>query len=212
MPMGSGADLSASPLVNAKDIEYVIDLFMGNSYDKITVVPDTGSTWLAIEGHTCSTCLGTKYDYSNDAATFNVVSSTTVEKNYGSVKTKGFTATDKVCLKTGVTGSCVSGMNIFIITEQSGIASNIDGIWGMASNLKTTANSGTLLINSLKTASLITNKIFAFGLKTKAGSSFLDFGKINNAAMRSASELAYIPALTDYWWAANMNGIKFGAG
>jgi len=91
LPYGaSTADLSAATLVNSQDIEYVMDLYMGASYEKMTVVPDTGSTWLTIEGHTCTTCKGTKYDYSNDAATFNVVSATVEERNYGSVRTKGF--------------------------------------------------------------------------------------------------------------------------
>jgi len=93
-----------------------MDLYLGNSYERATVVPDTGSTWLVIEGHTCSTCLGAKYDYSNDAATFKVKSSTIEERNYGSVRTKGFQATDKVCLKTNNPATCVSDFNLFIIT------------------------------------------------------------------------------------------------
>jgi hypothetical protein len=84
----------------------------------------------------------------------------------------------------------------------------------MASNFKTTANSGSLLLDGLKANSKISKKIFAFGLNLKANTSFLDLGMntIDNTRMRSAANLKYIPAMTDYWWAANMNGIKFGAG
>lgn len=85
MPLGANAELNKATLVNAKDIDYVIDLYMGGRIaDKVTVVPDTGSTWLSIESSTCSTCLGTKYDFTGDS-TFATVDATTIEKNYGAV-------------------------------------------------------------------------------------------------------------------------------
>jgi hypothetical protein len=98
MPSGSSADLAAATLVNSRDIEYVIDIWMGKAFEKMVVVPDTGSSWLSIEGKDCSTCLGTKYDYSDDMvnsvgttdATFVITSATVEERNYGSVRTKGF--------------------------------------------------------------------------------------------------------------------------
>jgi hypothetical protein len=215
MPLGANAELNKATLVNAKDIDYVIDLYMGGRIaDKVTVVPDTGSTWLSIESSTCSTCLGNKYDYTGDS-TFATVDATTIDKNYGAVKTKGFKASDTICMKASDATACTAAaFNIFIITYQSGIPSNIDGIWGMASNFKTTANSGSLLLDGLKANSKISKKIFAFGLNLKANTSFLDLGMntIDNTRMRSAANLKYIPAMTDYWWAANMNGIKFGAG
>jgi len=93
------------------------------------------------------------------------------------------------------------------------MAANIDGIWGMASGLGTASSAGPLLMDAFKTANLISAKIFAFGLKLNAtGNSFLDFGVINNGAMRNASELVYIPAMADYWWSNNVRGVKFGAG
>ena len=84
----------------------------------------------------------------------------------------------------------------------------------MASGLDTTTgNTGPILMDAFKSANLITDKIFAFGLKLNAtGTSFLDFGVINSSAMRLASELIYIPAITSYWWSNYVNGIKFGAG
>lgn len=194
---------------------------MGKAFEKMTVVPDTGSSWLAIEGKDCTTCLGTKYNWVTDAAdptnTFLIKSATVEERNYGSVRTKGFQATDRVCLKSADATSCVDTFNLFVINEQTGIASNLDGIWGMSSGRKTisTGNqTGPLLIDALSTANKISAKIFAFGLKiASTGTSFLDFGVINNSAMRnSATELFYIPATVDYWWSNNMNGIKFGAG
>jgi hypothetical protein len=120
-----------------------------------------------------------------------------------------------VCLKAADATSCVDAFNIFVINEQTGIATNLDGIWGMSSGRKTiTGQTGPLLMDALKTANKVSAKIFGFGLKIAAtGTSFLDFGAINNAAMRnSATELFYIPATVDYWWSNNMNGIKFGAG
>lgn len=94
MPSGSSADLAAATLVNSRDIEYVIDIWMGKAFEKMVVVPDTGSSWLSIEGKDCATCLGTKYDYTDDMtgadATFVITSATVEERNYGSVRTKGF--------------------------------------------------------------------------------------------------------------------------
>lgn len=56
------------------NIFYACSLFMGSAYEEIIVIPDTGSSWLIVEGHTCSNCEGNDFDYS---------ASTTFENNAG---------------------------------------------------------------------------------------------------------------------------------
>jgi len=43
--------------------------------------------------------------------------------------------------------------------------------------------------------------------------SYLDIGIIDNTAMKESTNLYMIPILTNnYWWAANVEGIRFGTG
>ena len=85
------------------------------------VVWDTGSEWPVVVGYTCNTieCIGmTKYDYSaEEGITFYPQPNTEGERNYGSAQTSGFEAKDWLCLVSGTPGSCVTDMEIFIITE-----------------------------------------------------------------------------------------------
>lgn len=76
---------------------------MGSKYEKMVVVPDTGSTWLIIEGYKCTTCLGNKYNYLDDfvtapGGTLTQLSTVYETRSYGSASTKGYRVSDTVCL------------------------------------------------------------------------------------------------------------------
>jgi hypothetical protein len=93
LPLGASADVRI-PVANYYETQYYCDLYMGASFEKIQVVPDTGSSCLVVEGYECSSCLGNKYDYSNDAATFTQTGVSLETHKYGSAELKGYRATD----------------------------------------------------------------------------------------------------------------------
>lgn len=128
--------------------------------------------------------------------------------NYGSVSSSGFYATDTVCLTNSST-TCTTNFNIFIMMSQSGMPSNIAAISGLATD---SLGNGPNLIKSMKTSGIITNSVFSFYLEGMTTTSYLDIGIIDNTAMKDSSNLYMIPILTNnYWWAANVEGIRFGA-
>ena len=93
---------------------------MGANREAITVLWDTGSSWLVIEGYECATCDNeNKYNYATETGnSFNRKSSNNDNvKNYGSVSSKGFFATDTVCLTNSST-TCTSNFDIFIMMWQ----------------------------------------------------------------------------------------------
>lgn len=89
------------------------------------------------------------------------------------------------------------------------------GIWGMnyASGATTTP---TLLISALKTNSIITNRIFAFGLRnlsgTESGSSFLDMGAAVTSNTKGGTIYYNKVVSGNYWWTSYITGVKFGTG
>jgi hypothetical protein len=74
---------------------FVGPIQMGTSGVRMDVIYDTGSDWLAVEGSTCTTCEGDKYD---GTATGTKLSSIISTRNYGSVRLTGYTYKDRVCI------------------------------------------------------------------------------------------------------------------
>ena len=96
------------------------------------MVYDTGSDWLAVEGSTCDSCEGDKFDgYRSGRST----SSEESERNYGSVSLTGHTYEDLVCVTTDI---CVKSFEYFLIESQvgvngyQGLTEPVDGILGMS--------------------------------------------------------------------------------
>jgi len=78
------------------------------------VIYDTGSDWLAVEGSTCSTCEGNKYNGTTSGKKVGTVLST---RNYGSAILTGYTYEDRVCVADV---KCVNNFNYFLIESQKG--------------------------------------------------------------------------------------------
>lgn len=101
------------------DFYYVSNLYVGKNLDKMRVIWDTGSEWLILmSGLDCSSCnIFYAYDYSEEEGlSFTQISKTIEERNYGSAQTKGFRATDTVCLYEHA-DACTSAFDLFIVTE-----------------------------------------------------------------------------------------------
>ena len=182
---------------------------MGIYREPIPVLWDTGSAWLAIEGYLCSTCTNKyKYDYSAETGlSFTRKTNGESTINYGSVDTTGFYATDTVCLTNSST-TCTKNFNIYIMSTQSGMPSNVAAISGLATD---SLGNGPNLIKSMKSSGVISNSYFCFYLEGMSTTSYLDIGIIDNTAMKDSKNLNMIPILSNnYWWSANVEGIRFG--
>ena len=55
-------------LENDGTLMWVGEILMGESFEPMNVVFDTGSDWLVVQGSTCDNCEGGKYDGSNGDA------------------------------------------------------------------------------------------------------------------------------------------------
>ena len=186
MKLGAPGDLKL-PQVNVNNVEYTGTISMGTQQQSLTVVWDTGSTWVAVEGKDCSTCYAPVYQY-DESATYQWRGSK-LDKSikYGTTEVRGFQATDTVCLdipdnerespddfgiKRKYNEACVDNFNIFIITEQKGM-DNIDGIVGLATGF---VNDKPMLIKRLKDLNKISYAVFGFSLAGMDEESFLDIG------------------------------------
>lgn len=98
---------------------YVGSIMMGYSTE-LDVVYDTGSDWLVIEGSSCVTCQGDKYDITdsllNGHAYRKTISSS--EREYGSAKVVGREYTDTVCIGLR---HCVNSFRFFLVEQQEGL-------------------------------------------------------------------------------------------
>ena len=195
-------------MTNAADLEYYAKLWFGAANEEITVNPDTGSQYTTVCGATAATCLGTKYTHNSGTSTFTTTGSSET-KYYGTVTLTGFTGTDRVCVTSGSAGCSTTGFNIFVITAQTGMTSAYSGIWGLSSGLSSATP--TLLWQALKDNSVITNRIFCFGLRLSTGTSFLDMGSVILSNTKGGV-VYYVPAITDFWWTNYVTGVKFGTG
>ena len=78
------------------------------------VVYDTGSDWLVMDGVSCASCEGNKYDPADSIGDPVRVTSKTSERNYGSASLTGQEWTDKVCINIG---NCVENFEYFLISS-----------------------------------------------------------------------------------------------
>jgi hypothetical protein len=73
---------------------YVGPIQMGTSALRMDVIYDTGSDWLAVEGSTCTTCEGDKYDGSKGTK----MTTGLLTRDYGSARLTGYAYKDRVCI------------------------------------------------------------------------------------------------------------------
>ena len=149
-------------LFNYSDFYYVGNLYMGDGLNQLRVIWDTGSEWLVITSYLCETCSSWyDYDYSGEAS-WTRLTTELDERNYGSVSTQGFYATDTVCLGEN-SSACVEDFDIFMITWQEGMPSYAGAISGLATDSDNTP--GPNLIKSLRSSGVITEATFSFYLE-----------------------------------------------
>ena len=103
-------------------------ILLGSFFTKINVVFDTGSDWLVVQGISCESCEGAKFDPSYSTQTSN---SDIEARNYGSASLLGYEYNDKVCLNPSF---CVLNFDFFLVQNQTGLHPPVEGILGMSQN------------------------------------------------------------------------------
>ena len=89
MKLGAPGDLKL-PQVNVNNVEYTGTINMGTQQQRLTVVWDTGSSWIAVEGKDCSTCFEPVYNYDESDTYSWRGSSITKRIAYGTTEVTGY--------------------------------------------------------------------------------------------------------------------------
>lgn len=167
---------------------------------------DTGSDWLVVESAICenpekivteNNCLSAYNP--NFSANFVDLGEETETKVYGSfMRVEGRQVQDQVCLKKR--DVCIDPFNFFLVTEQSGIPSEVDGIVGLALggtprgfNMPSYYKLGYLYLDFLRVLGHVEQKTFSTSFAGAQGESFIDFGPEDKKAMSDISEQVAIP-------------------
>jgi hypothetical protein len=82
---------------------------MGQNFQEMRVVYDTGSDWLSIEGSNCTMCAGDKFDAQVSGTRKNDQS---VSRMFGSVTLTGHVWTDRVCIAET---TCIGDFEFYLI-------------------------------------------------------------------------------------------------
>ena len=170
---------------NYRDSLYYGRMFLGEQFQEMQVIIDTSSDWLLVEGNMCSTCHENTYD-PNTSAYYQEIGDEREKRNYGNIiTTRTLEVEDQVCLQFD--DGCVSPFKWQIITEQTGIPPQVDGILGLTQGKDPRGGEdavvfpedfviGPLYIDFLQKGGWITEKAFSTHFEGFDGSSFIDFG------------------------------------
>mmetsp|Transcript_33820 Transcript_33820/g.44671 ORF Transcript_33820/g.44671 Transcript_33820/m.44671 type:complete len:289 (+) Transcript_33820:339-1205(+) len=190
------------------------------------VVYDTGSDWLTIEGDNCRVCKGNTFNHENSASFKFLETVQSTNLSYGSAELKGLRASDQVCLpksndlKGSEEGVCLEEFEFFLVSEQEGLTSRIDGVLGL-SRSKLPANLekewrgiGPLYVKHLAKAGLIKENTFSFFLESysdnKALTSFIDIGTPVEEHMRPGQPIVWFKLKPHmYWMVTNVSAVRF---
>ena len=182
---------------------------MGDSDQEQKVVFDTSSDWLTIESSACFTCEGNYYDY-NTSNSYSTITVTPVDRYYGYSHLRGIEAQDKVCLTSF--SNCINPFTFFMITDQYGLPSEIDGILGLTLGQKNDApldfKLGPLFLDKLYEEGHITQKSFSTHFSSVEGNSFVDFGTARDANMNVETKKT-IDVDDTFFWQVTPQGVRF---
>lgn len=94
----------------------------------MSVVFDTGSDWMVIQGSSCTNCEGTLF---NATKSGTLASSTLQVRTYGSANLTGYVYNDTFCLSKDMS-SCILNFQYFSVVNQVGLRPPVEGIAGMS--------------------------------------------------------------------------------
>ena len=201
------------PATVTSNLLYKSSIYLGQSGQELSLILDTSSDRLVVEGSSCATCEGNTYD-TTSSDYFEIVNQQFREMSYGSlVHLLGREVSDMVCLKKN--WICVDPFKFFLVSEQVGLPVDADGILGLAmgysprssQQLPSDFNVGTLLVDSLRMNGHITTRSFSTLFSNQ--DSYIEFGPIN--LENTSGELIELQLSEGYFWTVVPEAIKFGS-
>lgn len=141
---------------------------------------DTGSDWLCVESVNCANCLGKNYNEGKSEVHATIQEDLTT-REYGSALLKGTEVFDRVCLSDSE-DFCLPMFEWFIIYEQTGIRSEIDGVMGLSrsgwTDSTTGRETGPIFTYQLADEGVLESRVFAINIVSYKSdkNSFIDFG------------------------------------
>jgi len=105
----------------------------------------------------------------------------------------------------------VDDFEYFLITEQTGLDEDIDGILGLSmGGAKSTYDTGPLLVEALTTDNDLSANIFSFYLDNINGTSYVDMGYADPNSMTDIDDLVEISMVDHFFWLQYMFAMRFG--
>ena len=188
-------------------------VYMGSQNSSMDVIFDNASDWLVVEGNGCINCEGKTFNIDN-SSTAKQVGSSFSQRSYGAASMTGSEWTDLVCVTLQ---ACISDFEFFLISDQQGLKSNVDGVLGLSRNKpfflsqEKGINRGPSYMLALENAGLISENTFSFYLAPFGQESTIDFGAPKDDRMADPSQLSYIKTNDDYFWSSECNGFAIGS-
>ena len=195
------------PLTNFLDSQFFGQIGLGTPQQNFEVVFDTGSSNLWVPSSKCYSlaCWIHKY-YKSTASSTYVANGTTFNITYGSGGIEGFFSTDSVTVG-GVTATNVSFGEATTLSGISFIASQFDGICGMAYQALS-VDYEIPLFQYLVDQKLVATPSFSFYLSNTPGKngSILVFGGIDPTL--NTTEFNYVPLTQESYYIVALDDIS----
>ena len=185
-------------------------LYVGTPAQRITIAFDTGSDWTTFDTDLCANC-PSPYFATKSSTTYQNVSSTIYSLTYNSLSLKGVVARDNLGLLS--TGTFTTNQfTFFAMTNQAGLTTTYDGILGLSRPYYSSSfTTGPLFNQALKNTSMISQDVFSLYISPNI--TYINFGAVNNSAIKSGSSLSYIYMPSQYmFWFHQVMGIRIGTG
>ena len=178
---------------------------MGSKREELTVVYDTGSSWLVIADEECDkSCKGLVYA-SSESTDFVESDKPIRPQVYGSSYLEGYEVHDSVCVADDPS-ACIKKFEWFNVLYEEGM-DGIHGICGMSTGFADW--SGPILVNSLYEGGIISEPVFGWFMSDQTGTTFMDIGMLSYDSIREGDELIWMDVLDDdFWWTNEITGVS----
>ncbi|CDW83892.1 eukaryotic aspartyl protease family protein [Stylonychia lemnae] len=197
-------------LQNYYNVQYYGKLFMGSQQEEMTLIFDTGSSWLWVPSQNCKDChtkaklYDTKKSYK-----YRQVGTTPLNVRYGAGNVWGYKSQDQVCLEKNKPETCIINYNFLAVdqaTDLSGL--QCDGIIGLAPSTQFTQSD--LFIDKLFMNGIINERVFSISFGGQDEKSKIIFGGYDLKYARENQSLTWNTLVDINYWTLQLNSAKIG--
>ena len=126
---------------------------------------------------------------------------------------EGNVGTDRVCPSLN-TSACSFNQKLVAITKATGLHSEEGGILGLWSGNISEYDTSFMMMPGLCASSSMTECVFSFYITGTTGSSYIDFGAINESIVTDTTKIAKMDILGDEgkgFWSQKVTGFRWGS-